>query len=134
MTIQLRTYTGDNSTADFAVPFRLSEACARQGDMWMPPSRLTAPITTGLLTSRSSSRLGKIPALALKFLIRRETPESDQIVLWQNGSYVVAEDLNESDLQWLYLIQEHHDQIHDLDGGILVLHVTDHDSAGNSRP
>ena len=27
------------------------------------------------------------------------------------GSYLIAEDLNTSDLQWLYLLEEHHDYI-----------------------
>jgi len=41
--------------------------------------------------------------------VRRITPEDDQIVQWRNGSYLISGDLNISDRQWLYLIQEHHD-------------------------
>ena len=69
-------------------------------------------------------KAGKIPASGEKILIVRDTPENDQIVQWQNGSYIVAEDLNESDLQWLYNIQELYDndealsdRIDDLNGG-----------------
>ena len=54
---------------------------------------------------------GASPTPAEVLTVRRITPEDDQIVQWKDGSYIIAEDLNESDLQWLYLIQEHHDQL-----------------------
>lgn len=56
------------------------------------------------------------PASGAVVLVKRETPDADQIVQWSNGSYIIAEDLNESDLQWLYLIQEHEDRLNDVDG------------------
>jgi hypothetical protein len=52
---------------------------------------------------------GTTPKPAEVLTVRRITPEDSQIVQWKDGSYIIAADLNESDLQWLYLIQEHHD-------------------------
>jgi hypothetical protein len=49
--------------------------------------------------------------------VRRITPENDQIVQWQDGSYIISENLNESDKQWLYLIQEQHDALMQLTHG-----------------
>ena len=49
------------------------------------------------------------PTAAQTLTIRRVTPESDQIIDWTDGSHLIADDLNTSDKQWLYLIQEHHD-------------------------
>lgn len=58
-----------------------------------------------------SIKMGTAPTSAQTLTIRRITPEDKQIVPWNDGSYLVAEDLNTSDLQWLYLIQEHHDYL-----------------------
>lgn len=60
-------------------------------------------------------RAGKIPASGTTVVIKRDTPESDQIVQWKDGSYIIAEDLNESDLQWLYNIQELTDNFNSLE-------------------
>jgi hypothetical protein len=59
--------------------------------------------------SDNSIRVGTAPTTAQKLKIKRVTPETDQIVEWDDGSYLIAEDLNTSDLQWLYLIQEKSD-------------------------
>ena len=56
-------------------------------------------------------KMGTAPTSAQTLTIRRITPEDRQIVPWNDGSYLVAEDLNTSDKQWLYLIQEHHDYL-----------------------
>ena len=56
-------------------------------------------------------KMGTAPTAAQTLTIRRETPEDKQQVPWNDGSYLIAEDLNTSDLQWLYLIQEHHDML-----------------------
>ena len=56
-------------------------------------------------------KMGTAPAAGTKLTIRRETPEDKQIVQWTDGSHLIADDLNKSDRQWLYLIQEHHDML-----------------------
>jgi hypothetical protein len=45
---------------------------------------------------------------------RRFSPEDLQLVQWLDGSYIIQDDLNRSDLQWLYLIQEHSDELQEL--------------------
>lgn len=55
--------------------------------------------------------MGTAPTADQELTIRRETPEDAQIVDWQDGSHLIADDLNTSDKQWLYLIQEHHDML-----------------------
>ena len=54
-----------------------------------------------------------------KLEIQRDTPENEQLVQWADGSYIIADDLNESDLQWLYNIQELEDQISTIDGTVI---------------
>ena len=56
-------------------------------------------------------KMGTAPAVGTKLTIRRETPEDKQIVQWTDGSHLIADDLNKSDRQWLYLAEEHHDVI-----------------------
>lgn len=64
-----------------------------------------------LTTAPQGPVAGMPPIPAEVLTVRRITPEDDQIVQWKDGSYIIQDDLNESDLQWLYLIQEHHDQL-----------------------
>ena len=62
-------------------------------------------------------RAGSVPASGEEIVIFRDTPENDQIVQWNNGSYIIQSDLNESDLQWLYNIQEQRDWLQIVTGG-----------------
>jgi len=59
----------------------------------------------------STIEVGTAPAVSQKLKIKRTTPDDAQIVQWDDGSYLVATDLNTSDKQWLYLIQELDDRI-----------------------
>ena len=110
------TFTGDGSTAAFALSFdymkRAHVSVHVDGTV-----KVDGTDYDWTADKQITFKAGKIPASGEKILISRDTPESDQIVLWANGSYVVAEDLNESDLQWLYNIQELYDGISKLDGG-----------------
>ena len=110
------TFTGDGSTAAFALSFdymkRAHVSVHVDGAV-----KVDGTDYDWTADKQITFKGGKIPASGEKILISRDTPESDQIVLWQNGSYVVAEDLNESDLQWLYNIQELYDGISKVDGG-----------------
>ena len=63
--------------------------------------------------------VGTALAADQKLEIQRDTPENRQLVQWADGSYIVADDLNESDLQWLYNIQELEDQISAIDGTVV---------------
>jgi hypothetical protein len=53
--------------------------------------------------------------------VRRVTPEDSQVVAWNDGSYLIEGDLNTSDRQWLYLLQEQHDQLMRLQYGVGTL-------------
>ena len=55
-------------------------------------------------------KVGTAPTADQKIRIRRDTPENQQLVPWSDGSYLLSEDLNTSDLQWLYGLQELEDK------------------------
>ena len=55
-------------------------------------------------------KVGTAPSSTQKIRIRRDTPENQQLVPWSDGSYLLSEDLNTSDLQWLYGLQELEDK------------------------
>lgn len=54
-------------------------------------------------------KMGTAPTAAETLTVRRITPEDNQIVQWTDSTYLISDDLNTSDRQWLYLLQEHHD-------------------------
>jgi len=56
-------------------------------------------------------QVGQAPASDQQLQIKRTTPISDQVVTWNDGSYITAADLNTSDEQFLYLIQELDDRV-----------------------
>jgi hypothetical protein len=66
-------------------------------------------------------QLGKAPSAQEQCKIVRETPDDEQLVQWKDGSYIVAEDLNTSDKQWLYIDQEQDDRITTLEGYVPTL-------------
>ena len=112
-----RSYTGDGSTDTFAVPFP-----------YLKRAHVSVKVADALQTdgtdydwtsdTQIKFKADKVPASAAAIVVERDTPESDQIVQWADGSYIVAEDLNESDLQWLYNIQELEDQVEGIDGTV----------------
>ena len=110
------TFTGDGSTAAYTLSFDYMKR-AHVSVHVNGAVKVDGTDYDWTADKQITFKGGKIPASGEKILISRDTPESDQIVLWQNGSYVVAEDLNESDLQWLYNIQELYDGISKVDGG-----------------
>ncbi len=62
-------------------------------------------------------RLGDVPTADQSVKIQRRTLLSQQEVQWQDGSYIIAEDLNTSEKQSLYLDQELHDWLNEITGG-----------------
>ena len=69
-----------------------------------------------LWSTNNRITVGTAPPTGEYLWIQRETPEDQQIVQWVDGSYIVATDLNTSDKQWLYSIQELHDLIDTING------------------
>jgi hypothetical protein len=110
-----RQYSGDGVAKTFSVPFPyisrdhvhlyLDGKELVEGTDYSWTSGVQVQLTTALQAAVAGTP--GIPAQVLT--VRRITPEDDQIVQWKDGSYMISEDLNVSDRQWLYLIQEHHD-------------------------
>jgi hypothetical protein len=111
-----RQYAGDGTAKTFSVPFPyLARAHVH---LYLNGKELagadytwTSGVQLQLTTAPQAAVPGAVPVPAEVLTVRRITPEDDQIVQWKDGSYIVQDDLNESDRQWLYLIQEHHDQL-----------------------
>ena len=112
-----RQYAGDGSAKTFSVPFPyLARAHVH---LYLNGKELvdgtdytwTSGTQVQLTTAPQAAVTGAVPVPAEQLTVRRITPEDDQIVQWKDGSYIIQDDLNESDRQWLYLIQEHHDQL-----------------------
>jgi len=61
--------------------------------------------------------VGTAPTTAQQLKIQRRTPVSEQAVQWKDGSYIVAEDLNTSEEQSLYIDQELTDWLSEITGG-----------------
>ena len=62
-------------------------------------------------TSNTQVQLSSAPASNQTLTIIRNTPSSTQIVQWQDGSNLVAADINTADLQGLYVVQEFQDKV-----------------------
>ena len=112
-----RQYVGDGLAKTFSVPFPyLTRAHVH---LYLNSKELvdgtdytwTSGTQLQLTTAPQAAVPGAVPVPAEVLTVRRLTPEDDQIVQWKDGSYIIQDDLNESDRQWLYLIQEHHDQL-----------------------
>lgn len=128
-TYAVDTYTGDGSTVDFNVTFKFIQRSHvevyRVDTATTVETKLThhsGSYPTGdeyEWVTDSQIKLGTAPTADQTLRIQRDTPENQQLVQWADGSYIVAEDLNESDLQWLYNIQELEDQISTIDGTVI---------------
>ncbi|MAA50619.1 MAG: hypothetical protein CMP83_10645 [Gammaproteobacteria bacterium] len=122
------TFNGDGSTVEFTLTFdyiqRDHVEVRRVVKSSQAVTKLTV-ITTGTPTgdqyiweSDKKIKVGTAPASTDQLVIERDTPEDQQLVQWKDGSYIVATDLNTSDKQWLYNIQELEDEVKRLDGTI----------------
>ena len=127
-TYAVDTHTGDGSEVNFGVTFdfiqRSHVTVTRIVTATKAETTLTV-IESGVPTgdqyvwnSDEQIRVGTAPTSAQQIRIQRDTPEDEQIVDWQDGSYIVAEDLNTSDKQWLYNLQELTDLATNLDGTV----------------
>ncbi|MGB0824978.1 MAG: phage tail fiber protein, partial [Synechococcus sp.] len=119
------TFAGDGSQEEFTLTFKYISRdhveVFRVENADGAETKLNV-ITTGNPTgdeyiweSDSKIKVGTAPTAVQTLKIQRDTPENQQIVQWSDGSYLIAEDLNDSDLQWLYNIQELEDRFASLD-------------------
>ena len=114
------TFAGDGSKVEFDLTFKFIErdhvTVSRLVKATLQATVLTV-IQTGTPTgdefiweSDTKIKVGTAPTSDQELVIARDTPENDQIVKWADGSYIIATDLNTSDLQWLYGLQELEDK------------------------
>jgi hypothetical protein len=61
-------------------------------------------------TSATQVQTTVAPANGVTLTVLRDTPDSSQLVPWQDGSNLIADDLNSADLQNLYVVQEQQDR------------------------
>ena len=106
-----RQYAGNGTAKDFAVPFPYLERA--QVRVYINLVIETGVYTTLLAegtgyswTSNTQIQAVTAPAAGQVLTVRRETPNGSQVVVWQDGSNLIAADLNISDLQNLYVVQE----------------------------
>jgi hypothetical protein len=112
-----RQYTGDGSAKDFQIPFPYLQR--DHVHLYLDDRELVVgadydwvtDVVVRLAVPPQAAVAGNPNSKPQLLTVRRVTPEDDQIVQWKDGSYIIADDLNESDKQWLYLIQEHHDAL-----------------------
>lgn len=110
------TFAGDGSTVEFTLTFsylsrdhikvfRVEKSDGAETEL----SVITTGTPTGdefIWESDNKIKVGTAPTVAQTLKIQRDTPEDQQLVPWSDGSYLISEDLNDSDKQWLYNIQE----------------------------
>ena len=119
-------YPGDGATKTFALTFefisRDSVFVYSVDDTTKAETALTV-VTSGNPSSGQYKwdsdkqiTLGDALPTGTSVKIQRDTTIDLQIVQWKDGSYIIAEDLNTSDKQWLYNLQELEDHIDQLNG------------------
>lgn len=128
-TYAVDTYTGDGSQVDFGVTFSFLQRAhvevyridtATKAETKLTYTANASPVGDEYVwVTDTQVKLGTAPTADQTLRIQRDTPENQQLVQWADGSYIVAADLNESDLQWLYNIQELEDEISSIDGTVI---------------
>jgi hypothetical protein len=110
-----RQYAGNGSNKDFAVPFPYLEKA--HVHVYLGFNLLDGTFTSELAettgftwTSGTAIRTVVAPASGATLTVIRQTPSGQQLVEWQDGSNLIAADLNTSDLQNLYVVQEQKDR------------------------
>lgn len=115
MPLSYAQYAGNGSTTTFSVPFPyLLKAHVK---LYTGYNILTGAFTSQLVegtnytwTSGTQVQTTVAPANGVTLTVLRDTPDSSQLVPWQDGSNLVADDLNNADLQNLYVVQEQQDR------------------------
>lgn len=108
-------YAGNGSTTTFSVPFPyILKAHVKA---YIGYSLVDGTFETEILdgpgftwTSGTQIQTAVAPAAGKTLTIIRSTPGASLVVQWQDGSNLIAEDLIDSDLQNLYVVQEQRDR------------------------
>jgi hypothetical protein len=118
------TFNGDGSTVEFTIDFdyiqrdhvqvyRVETANNAETELTVIASGDPGADQYVWETDRRI-RVGTAPTDEQQLKVQRDTPEDQQLVQWRDGSYIIAKDLNDSDLQWLYGLQELEDKFSQL--------------------
>jgi hypothetical protein len=117
-----RQYAGNGTAKDFSVPFPYLEKA--HVHVYLGFNLLDGTFTSELAetsgyswTSGTVIRTVTAPATGTTLTVIRKTPNGQQLVEWKDGSNLISADLNTSDLQNLYVVQEQQDRN---DAGIAV--------------
>ena len=118
------TFAGDGTKVEFDLTFDFiarEHVTVTRIDAAEKETTLTV-ITSGTPTgdefiweSDQKIKVGTAPASGESIQAVRNTPDNKQVVQWNDGSYIVADDLNTEGEQFLYLIQELDDTVSTLD-------------------
>jgi hypothetical protein len=108
-------YAGNGSTTTFSVPFPyLLKAHVK---LYTGFNILSGAYTSLLVdgtdytwSSTTQVQTTVAPANGVTLTVLRDTPDSSQLVPWQDGSNLVADDMNIADQQNLYVVQEQQDR------------------------
>ncbi len=110
-----RQYAGNGSTTTFSVPFPyLLKAHVK---VYLGFNILDGTFTSELAngagfnwTSGTQIQTVAAPASGQTLTVIRQTPNTTRLVDWQDGSNLIADDLDTADLQNLYVVQEQQDR------------------------
>jgi hypothetical protein len=110
-----RQYAGNGSTTTFSVPFPyLLKAHVK---VYLGFNILDGTFSTELAdgvgfswTSSSQIQAATAPVAGQVLTVIRQTPNATRLVDWQDGSNLIADDLDTADLQNLYVVQEQQDR------------------------
>jgi len=115
MPLSYAQYAGNGSTTTFSVPFPY--LLKSHVKLYTGYDVLSGTFTTLLAdgtdyswSSNTQVQTTTAPASGVTLTVVRDTPDSSQLVLWQDGSNLIAADLNTADLQNLYVVQEQQDR------------------------
>lgn len=115
MPLSYATYTGNGSTTTFSVPFPylLKSHVKVFIGFNILSGTYTSELTDGTGFTWSSAtqiQCTTAPTAAQVLTVIRQTPSGSRIVDWNDGSNLIAADMDTADLQNLYVVQEQQDR------------------------
>ena len=115
MPLSYASYAGNGSTTSFSVPFPyILKAHVK---VYIGFNILNGTYTSELVdgtgfnwTSGTQIQCTTAPAVGQTLTVIRQTPSSSRLVDWNDGSNLIAADMDTADLQGLYVVQEQQDR------------------------
>jgi hypothetical protein len=110
-----RQYAGNGATTTFSVPFPylLKAHVHLYLGFNIVDGTFTSELVDGVgftWTSGTQVQCTTAPASGETLTVVRQTPSDSRLVDWQDGSNLIADDLDTADLQNLYVVQEQQDR------------------------